>query len=278
MVSGYWEVYSVVRIASCDGIAYHDSFITIANVSHSVMDTDPFGRAIRDYNRGEQDAPLIQRDGEETREHPIKENYFIEFDMTSGGRGEWRVSWLDGPLSDIGTGTERDTLYWQDHFETVAIEVSEHLVETMRDRGVQDARHADMFALPETFDRDRFQSVLAYGTQLGLAGSMQDLRQFLGDLAYVTVADATAVLDCFDPETDEIAEMLGYQADPTPGLAYRVMHFEYKDEVGKTLLFRLFSPDRVREAVVGTEWTVAEIERSPATTYGSYHQITLIKS
>jgi SAM-dependent methyltransferase len=241
------------------------------------MGADPFGRAIRDYNRGEQDAPLIHRDGEKTYEHPIEGNYFGELEPTSDERSEWRVSWLDGPLLDIGAGAGRDTLYFQEHFETVAIEVSEHLVEVMRERGVNDARHADMFALRETFDRDRFQSALAFGTQLGLTGSMQGLRQFLGDLAVVTTAAATAVLDCYDPEDEAAADMLGYRADPTPGLASRVMHFEYEGDVGETLLFRLFSPARVREAVVGTEWDVAEIHRSPAK-YGPHYQVALAKT
>jgi predicted AlkP superfamily pyrophosphatase or phosphodiesterase len=90
----------------------------------------------------------------------------------------------------------------------------------------------------------------------------------------VTTPAATAVLDCYDPDDEEIAEMLGYRADPTPGLAYRVMHFEYENEVGKTLLFWLFSPDRMREAVVDTEWDVAEIKRSS----GPHYQVALAKS
>ena len=239
------------------------------------MSIDPFGRAIHDYQRGKLDEPLIHRDGEDAREHPIGENYFGELDPDNGGQGEWRVSWLDGPLLDIGAGAGRDTLYCQTQFETVAIEVSEHLVETMRERGVEDARHGDMFALPEAFGRDRFRSTLAYGTQLGLTGSMQGLRQFLADLAYITMPDATAVLDSYNPENEAIGDMLGYRADPTPGLAYRVMHFEYKETVGKTLLFRLFSPKRVREAVVGTEWEFAEIKRSPNS---PHYQMALSKS
>ncbi|WP_049999315.1 methyltransferase domain-containing protein [Halococcus sediminicola] len=241
------------------------------------MKSDAFGRAIHDYQRGKMDEPLIQRDGKEAREHPVEENYFGELDPTAGKRGGWRVSWLDGPLLDMGAGAGRDTVYFQDHFETVAIEVSEHLVETMRERGVNDARYADMFALRKTFERDRFQSALAIGTQLGLAGSMQGLRQFLGDLAFVTTSDATAVLDGFDPEEEESANMLGYRADPTTGLAYRVMHFEYECDVDKTLLFRLFSPDRVQEAVVGTEWDVAKISR-PTNTYRPHYQVALSKS
>ena len=80
---------------------------------------------------------------------------------------------------------------------------------------------------------------------------------FLNDLAFVTASRGTATFDCYDPERlDE--RMLGYRADPTPGLAHRVMHFEYEGTVGETLLFRLFGPERLREATADTEWTVAE--------------------
>lgn len=226
------------------------------------MTVDPFGRAIRDHYLGEQDEPLVDRNSDETREHPIKRFYFGEFTPDDEPKA-WLESWLDGPLLDMGAGVGRHALYFQEQFETVATEVSDHLVETMRDRGVADARVADMFALRDTFERDQFRSALARGTQLGLAGSMQGLRRFLGDLAFVTGPDATAVLDNYDPEHERAADLLGYREDPTPGMAYRLFHCEYEGDAGETLLFRLFSPDKLREAAVGTGWEVAEIQRPP---------------
>ncbi|MFC7080983.1 class I SAM-dependent methyltransferase [Halorussus caseinilyticus] len=220
--------------------------------------SDPFGRAVLDHHRGERDDPLIQRDGEQAREHPIEGFYFTEFTGESDA-DRWLESRLDGPLLDLGAGAGRHALYFQEQFETVPIEVSDHLVRTMRERGVEDAREGDMFALREQFDRDRFRSALAIGTQLGLAGSIAGLRRFLGDLAHVTTPDATAVTDCYDPERIVPEEMLGYREDPTPGLASRVMTFEYDDDVGETLLFRLFGPEKVREATVGTGWEVTEV-------------------
>jgi hypothetical protein len=223
--------------------------------------SDPYGRAIRDHYLGERDAPLVDRDGTTSREHPIEAFYF----GTVTGDGEtqqWVDSWLDGPLLDVGAGVGSEALYWQDRFETTAIDISDHLVETMRDRGVEEAVQADMFALRESFERDRFRSVHAKGTQIELAGSMQGLRRFLGDLDAITTPNATAVLDCHDPEHDEAGELLGYRSDPTPGLAYRVFHSEYEGDVGETLLFRLFSPDRLREATTGTGWEVTEARRS----------------
>ncbi|PSP95406.1 SAM-dependent methyltransferase [Halobacteriales archaeon QS_4_62_28] len=217
------------------------------------MAPDPFGRAVRDHYLGEQEEPLIDRDGDETREHSIEEWYFGEYQCD-----EWFESWLDGPLLDMGAGAGRDALYFQEQFETVAIEVSKHLVETMRDRGVDDARLADMFSLQEHFERDRFQSAFALGTQVQLAGSMQGLRQFLAGLSFVTIKDATVVLHGYAPELEITKDIFAYREDPTPGLAYRIFHSEYNGKTGRTLLFRLFSIDRLREATIGTPWEVAE--------------------
>ncbi|PSP75228.1 SAM-dependent methyltransferase [Halobacteriales archaeon QS_3_64_16] len=222
-----------------------------------MTESDPFGRAIYDHARGEREAPLVQRDGEETLEHPIEAFYFGDFSPDSED-SRWLESRLSGPLLDMGAGAGRDALYFQERFETIAIEVSDALVETMRECGVADARLADMFALREAFERDRFGSALAIGTQLGLAGSMQGLRQFFGDLAFVTTPDANAVLDCYDPDREGTTDLLGYRPDPTPGLAFRVLWFEYEGEMSELLLLRLFSPDRLREATVGTGWEVDE--------------------
>jgi hypothetical protein len=213
--------------------------------------TDPFGRAIRDHYLGERTEPLVDRDGDESREHAIEEWYFGTHDADA-----WRDQFLSGPLLDMGAGTGRDALYYQERFETVAIEVSDPLVETMRDRGVADARPGDMFALRAQFDRNRFRSAHAIGTQVGLVGSMAGVRAFLGDLAHVTTTDGTAVLDNYVPDPAVTGAMLGYRRDPAPGLAHRVFHCEYEGDIGRTLLFRLFGVDRLRAATAGTPWTV----------------------
>jgi len=224
-------------------------------------DPDAFGRAIRDHHRGNRDEPLRQCDGPARREHPIEEFYFGDYDPKNQ-RGRRLEEWLSGPLLDLGAGAGRDTLHFQDRFETVALERSPALVETMRDRGVADAREGDMFALPAAFDRDRFGSVLAYGTQVGLAGSLPGLRAFLADLDRVTEPGATAVIDSYDPTVIDPEALLGYRRDPAPGLCHRVMWFEYGDRVDPVLRFRLFSPARLREVAVGTGWAVTAVARS----------------
>ncbi|AHG00218.1 type 11 methyltransferase [Halostagnicola larsenii XH-48] len=226
-----------------------------------MVTADLFGRAIRDHYLGERNEPLVDRNGSATRVHPIEEFYFGAVTGESD-KQQWVDSWLDGPLLDMGAGVGSEALYWQEQYETVAIEISNLLVKTMRDRGVENAVQADMFSLPDSFERNQFASVHAKGTQVELAGSMQGLRRFLGDLAVITKPNATAVIDFHDPEHEDAGELFGYRDDPTRGLAYRLFHCEYEGAVGKTLLFRLFSPARLRDATIGTGWELSDIRRS----------------
>jgi len=223
---------------------------------------DPFGCAIRDHHRGVRTDPLWAIDGEERVDHPI-EAYYFEGRDPEGTVTRWLEDRLGGPFLDLGAGAGRDALYFQDRMETVAVEVSAHLVEVMDDRGVRDPRRGDMFELPSAFEANRFRSVRAAGTQLGLVRSGGRLRAFLDDLARVTTPDATAILDNYDPDRlagngDDEADLLGYRPVPEPGLGFRAFHFEYEGDRGRTLLFRLFSPDRLRAACSGTDWRVRE--------------------
>jgi hypothetical protein len=233
---------------------------------------DPFTQALHDHHFGEQRGPLVQRCGETTREHDVESYVRVtEVADTDDPDIDWVGSWLAGPVLDMGAGVGCHALPLQDHHETVAVEQSEPLVAVLRDRGVDDARVADMFALREAFDRDCFRSALAFGTQVGLAGSMAGLREFLADLAYVTTPDATVVFDGFNPDREATTELLDYRPDPTPGLAHRVAQFEYDGHLSEPWLSRLFSLSRIREAVVGTDWTVADVTYGDGDWSHTYH-------
>lgn len=209
-----------------------------------------------------QAGELVYRDGADFEPHDVPGTYFTP---PSAWDPDWRrrLSALEGPVVDVGCGAGKHALWFQDRgFEVVAIDTSPGAVATARERGVADAREMDMFDLG--FGPDRFRSALVVGTQSGLAGSLPGVRAFLAALARVTTPDAVAVVDSYDPAALDPAEFLGYRPDPRPGVARRAFHFEYERpdgarEVGRSLSFVLIGPDRLRDVLVGTPWTLAEV-------------------
>ncbi|WP_049972867.1 methyltransferase domain-containing protein [Haladaptatus cibarius] len=224
--------------------------------------SDPFAQALHDFHFDEMLGPLVYRRGEETEEVGI-EFYFDVID----GDGSWLEPYLDGPLLDMGAGAGRHALYFQEQFETVAIEQNEQLVEVLRDRGVKDARQVNMFNLQETFEENRFKSAIALGTQVSLSRSMQGLTQFLDDLAYVTRPNATAIIDGYDPEKEETKSKLDYYTDRSDGLAYRLLQMEYDGMLGEPWLYRLFTPERFRDATNTTDWEIVEVRYATENLY-----------
>lgn len=225
---------------------------------------DVFGKALLDHYHDTQTVPLFQRDGMNKYKHRVGEFYFREF--TDEPTHEWIDSRLDGPLLDVGAGAGRDALYFQEKFKTTALEISQPLVQLLKDRGVNDVCQGNMFSLSELFEPNTFTSILINGTQIGLVKSRQGLKYFLDQLEIITQPTATVVFDCYDPTHAGAEQMLGFRSDPTPGLAFRVYHYEYEGNVGNTLLFRLFSIERFRRVLEHTNWVHDDFHR-PHNTY-----------
>lgn len=220
--------------------------------------TDVFARALADYHHGERQGPLRYRDGEETVEHDVA-GYFEPWD--AGGADSFLAT-VEGSVPDLGAGVGRQALAVGERADVVPIEPSEALVDVMRDRGLEHATQADMFSLPETFDRDAFDAAYSLGTQVGLAKSVAGLRAFLDDLAAVTTEDATALFDGYDPGHERTRALIGFRDGPARGGAYRIVQYEYDGTLGEPWLFRLFAREELRRAVTGTGWTIRAIRSS----------------
>lgn len=227
-----------------------------------MTEADPLGRAMFDYQQGELVRELVYRDGDDIEVHDVAGTYFTSPEDWSTG---WkrRLDELDGPVLDIGCGVGTNARWLEaSGREVVAIDASPNAVRAARARGLEDVRVMDMFDLD--VPNDRFRSVLVKGTQIGLAGSFPDIRAFLSDLAWITDEPGVAIVDSYDPTELDPETFIGYRPDPRAGVARRTFHFEYRrpdadPEIGRTLSFVLFSPERLREILGGTPWELAEV-------------------
>lgn len=243
--------------------------------------TDPIGTAMLDYQRhGAVQGECLYRDGADTMDGHVHENYFVARDEWADDTHE-RLRAVEGPVVDVGCGAGQHSVWFQDHgVDVVAFDLSPGAVEAARERGVEDARVLDMFDIAEDFPRDRFRTAWVNGTQLGLTGSLAGAREFLSDLARVTDEDGAAMVDNYRPRELE-PDFFGHRPDPRDGVAHRTLHFEYHRDppegeavtdagrrsddgrehlVGRNLHFVLFGPDRLRDVTVGTPWTVDRVD------------------
>lgn len=226
------------------------------------MLADPLGRAMYDHATVGEAGELVYRDGTVVEPHDVPDTYFSP---PSAWDPEWRrrLSDLDGPVLDAGCGAGSIAAWLKaDGREVVAVDVSPYAVRAARARGVGDVCVMDLFDL--AFPGDTFRSVLAKGTQLGLAGSLPGVRTVLSDLAVVTDEAGVAIVDSYDPSKLDPKTFIGYRPDPRTGVARRAFHFEYERpdgdrEVGRTLSFVLFEPERLRDILVGTPWELADV-------------------
>jgi SAM-dependent methyltransferase len=247
---------------------------------------DPLGRAMLDYQQGGLRGEARYVDGDRTRDGAIEEHYFTPREEWADGTIEL-LEGLPGPVLDVGCGAGQHLAWFRDHgVDALGVDVSPGAVETAEIRladtpvsgpagegdvepGAVSVREGDLFAL----DVDReYGSVLVNGTQLGLAGSIAGVRRTLTDLAEVVEPGGVAQVDGYvASELD--ADFLGYRPDPRDGVGHRTFHFEYDREtgepdddndhrnrlVGPTLHFLLLDPFRLREATIGTPWTIDRV-------------------
>jgi SAM-dependent methyltransferase len=222
-----------------------------------------------DYQRGEYErGDLRYVDGDRREVGHVRENYFGDpFDP--GRLVCERDRFLRGPVLDVGCGAGRDALRLQAEYDTLAVDVSTHAVQAARDRGVGNAAVMDMFDLG--VPSGTFGSVTAFGTQIGIAGSLPGIAGVLATFGRVTGPRGRAAVDAFDPA--EGADLFGFRPDVRAGLARRAFHFEYGDLTGRTLVFLLLSPDRFREVATAAGWTVRDVLREE----GSPHYVALLE-
>lgn len=240
---------------------------------------DPLGRAMLEYLHGDL-GTLRYRDGADVRDGHVEEYYFSSPETWSAETIALleRLAALDGPILDVGCGAGQHALWFARRgVDLTGTDVSPHAVRAARERGLEDARVVDMFDLEAAFEADRFRAVQALGTQVGLAGSLAGVRELFASFARVTDEAGVAVVHNYDPaEVDE--DVLGSRPDPRSGIAHRCFHLEYEPsleddegertlEVGRTLHFLLFGPDRLADATIGTPWTVDEVVSMPDATY-----------
>lgn len=157
-------------------------------------DKDPMGSAIADYFRCGQTGRLrvFSPDFDED-EIPV-ETLFREFgEMPPLEQQALRLA--AGRTLDVGAGAGCHTLALQRQgLDVVAIDIAPLSVETMRKRGVADAREQDFW----TLDGEQFDTLLMLMNGIGIVGTLDQLPRFFRHIDTLLAPGGQLLLDSTD--------------------------------------------------------------------------------
>lgn len=106
-----------------------------------------------------------------------------------------------GKILDVGCGAGRHSLYLQKHgLRVTSIDLSPRIVELARARGVNDARVVDV-ARRLPFRNGEFDTVILFGNNLGIVGSVTKFRRMLRELHRVTSPRGCIIATTRQPST-----------------------------------------------------------------------------
>lgn len=231
------------------------------------MGADPFGHLLDALDRGEESraVEIVERDDGVFLTGGAKE-YLAPFrDWPRVERRALRLA--RGRVLDIGCGAGRVLIELQDRgFDAVGVEVSPLVARVARRRGakhVRVMRAEDVDASLGTFD-----TVVMYGNNLGMFGTVAKTRRMLSRLHRVTSDRSRILAGNSNPYPARGARRAYHARNRSrgkPGGTIRI-RLRFREHVTSWFEWLFLSPRELRALVRGTGWHVERLleDESPA--------------
>jgi SAM-dependent methyltransferase len=232
--------------------------------------SDAFGHALARHRDGVPQYEVVERDDGFITASISSAFYFGRFrQWPSHERAAMRFA--KGPRAlDVGCGAGRVALHLQSRgFRVTAIDNSPLAVTICRHRGVRDARVLSFDAIGRFSDR-RFDSVVMYGNNFGLFGSVARARRLLGELHRITSKGAVILAETINPyKTDHPAHLRYRRRNRRRGrMAGQIrIRIRFEQFTGPWIDYLLVSPDEMRNILKGTGWHMARCLEDEAPSY-----------
>lgn len=189
---------------------------------------DPHGAAVLDCFRGSTDTVLIcHQDG--ARDDVPAAFWLREAIDVLEARA---LDLCRGRVLDVGAGTGLHTLALQRRgLDVTAIDISPDCVTVMRERGVHDAREADLYEFSDV----SFDTIISLCNGLDKVGHLGDLPRFLDRMRELIAPDGQLIADSFDLRVDADATSRAVMARKMAAGRYfgeMDLQFEYQGRRG----------------------------------------------
>ncbi len=156
---------------------------------------DPMGSAIAEFHATKKAAKLRVFSSQfDEDEIPAKELFRTYKQMPK--LEQMALKLAKGRILDVGAGSGCHALALQDlKSEVCAIDISQLSVETMKERGVLDARQVNIF--DEEFD-EKFDTILMLMNGAGIIGKLSNMAKFFERAKSLLTPDGSILMDSSD--------------------------------------------------------------------------------
>jgi SAM-dependent methyltransferase len=192
-------------------------------MEHEAM--EPYGHALIAYHRGGDYVSLLIRrdDGKETL-MPV--DFFFRTPPDIPLIEKEALDLCGGRVLDVGAGTGVHALALQERgLDVTAIDICPEAVEIMRERGVSDARLADIFE----FTGGSYRTILMLGHGIGIAGDLEGLDRLLSHALTLLSRDGQMLLDSMDVrETSDEAHLDYHERNRRSGRYFGINRIQFE--------------------------------------------------
>lgn len=157
---------------------------------------DPMGAAIRDFHlKGKAKRLRVLSSMFDEDEIPVSTLFRTENEMNTLERQALNL--CHGRVLDVGAGAgSHSQVLQQRGFDTTAIDISPLSVQTMRERGILKALHANFFT--DSIEGAPFDTVLMLMNGIGIVGRMKCFADFFARLDTLLTPDGQLLTDSSD--------------------------------------------------------------------------------
>jgi len=219
------------------------------NNNNLLNDIDPLGQALWDYQFKEIQA-VVDVITNIAEDETISAEYFFRDFEKMPKLEQIAVKECFGKTLDVGAGAGSHALYLQSkNIKTTAIDISKKSVEVMKNRGVIDARHQDIYNLKN----EKFDTIFLIMNGVGVARKKDNLENLFNHLKKLLNEGGQIILDSSDliylNEQEDGSVLIDLNADYYGETEYTL---KYNNIVGETfdwLFIDFFSLKEIAENI-----------------------------
>ena len=231
---------------------------------------DLFGTALLDYQNGLKDRPFVmRRDDGFVHEHSVG----VWFSEDLPPHEIELVRHIDGRVLDVGCGVGRHLLRLQQQdVEATGIDFSPGAISVCKLRGCENAHLADVMALDDKFATRRFDTILLFGHNIGIGGTLEGACALLTTLRSLVSDNGRLLITSMDVATTSNPVHLKYHEQNIAGGRPRGDNkwcMEYGGKTGDWFRWLHPQPTELEELARDSNWSVETISVLPSGLYGA---------